>query len=105
MQSLIYGLVHWNEVRVSLRETERASAGDAVFCGEETTGYLFRLLEVLLDAVYIAMILKTKGVSATHYTVDVYVVVCVALLASKAWTLYHEYDEHMTFERTVSARC
>ncbi len=104
MQSLIYGLVHWNEARLSLRETERASAGDAAVCGEEKSGYLFRFLEVLLDAVYIAMILKTKGVSTTHYTVDVYVAVCAALLASKAWTLYHEYDEHMAFERTVNAR-
>ncbi len=104
MQSLLYGVVHWNEISVALQQIEVANDLEGGFFIEPKTKYLLRLLEVLLDGIYIGVIIKAKGLRIQNYPILFYVAVCCLLLSSKARGLYREHKEFRKYERKITAR-
>ena len=106
MQSLLYGIVHWNEIGISIKQIERANDLNHDYFMEPKINYFLRLLEVTLDLVYIGMICKNKEISIEKYAVVCYVsiLICTVLLTSKTWLLYSEYTEFNNYEQKICER-
>ncbi len=104
MQSLLYGVVHWNELSVALKQIAASNDLEGGFFLEPRTKYFLRLLEVLLDGVYVVVIIKTKGLEVQNYALLFYVAVCCLLLISKSWELYAEYTDFLRYERNIYSR-
>lgn len=101
MQSLVNGLVYWNEVRISAQYTDPANDVDSTVFFEPKTKHWLKLLDILIDGVYIGAIVWHKGFSVRDFMVAIYIVICFALMLSKLWTLYKEFSEFSRIECAV----
>lgn len=103
MQTLLIGIVHWNEIRISMKQIECTADIDSSVIAEPKTKHLLKLLEVLLDSLNVIMIMKSKGIYLFNFFITAYLGICAASLLSKAWSLYCEYSEFKKFEKGAFA--
>ena len=101
MQSLLYGFVHWNELKTFLRYGSEPESD--IFCEEPKTKYILHITEVVLEAIYVLMIVADKGISVANFCVNAYVGVCAASLVSKAWQVYGEMYERRKMRKKIKS--
>ncbi len=101
MQSLLYGLVHWNELNTLIKHGVETDS--EFFCEEPKTKYILHITEVFLEVLYIFMIVYHKGISVANFCVTAYVGVCAASLVSKGWKLYGEFNERRKIRKKIKS--
>ena len=85
MENIIHAMIYINETKALFK---REFEAETTLWNELEWEYFLNFIEVILEIVYVAIIVKNKGISLSDFFVTVYCGICSTYTISKAWTIY-----------------